>query len=52
MQQNSAYLYHNLEKFLTKSIESSLCDCSDSYVLVTGDITVTGGKVNAQQNSI
>ena len=28
-------------KFLTKSIESSLCDYSDAYVLVTGDIAVT-----------
>ena len=28
-------------KFLTKSIGSSLCDCSDAYILVTGNITVT-----------
>ena len=28
-------------KFLTKSIESSLCDYSDAYILVTGNITVT-----------
>ena len=27
--------------FLTKSIESSLCDYSDAYILVTGNITVT-----------
>ena len=27
-------------KFLTKSLESSLCDYSDAYVLVTGNITV------------
>ena len=26
---------------LTKSIESSLCDHSDAYILVTGNITVT-----------
>ena len=25
-------------KFLTRSIESSLCDYSDTYILVTGDI--------------
>ena len=30
-------------KFLTRSIKSSLCDYSDAYVLVTGNITVTGG---------
>ena len=34
---------HNPIKFLTKSIESSLCDYSDAYVLVTGNIVVTGG---------
>ena len=27
-------------KFLTKSIESSLCDYSDAYILVTGNISV------------
>ena len=25
-------------KFLTKSLESSLCDYSDAYILVTGNI--------------
>ena len=35
-------------KFLTKSIESSLCDYSDAYVLVTGNITVTGGEANTK----
>ena len=29
-------------KFLIRSIESRLCDFSDAYILVTGDITVTG----------
>ena len=28
-------------KFLTRSIESSLFDYSDAYILVTGNITVT-----------
>ena len=28
-------------KFLTRSLESSLCDYSDAYILVTGNITVT-----------
>ena len=40
------YSHHDPIKFLTKSIESSLCDCSDAYILVTGDITVTGGNGN------
>ena len=30
-------------KFLTKSIESSLCDYSDTYILVTGNI-ISGGN--------
>ena len=35
------YSQHNPIKFLTKPIESSLCDYSDAYILVTGNITVT-----------
>ena len=35
------YLHHDAIKFLTKSIKSSLCDYSDAYILVTGNITVT-----------
>ena len=42
------YLHHDPIKFLTKSIESSVCDYSDAYVLVTGDITVTGGNTNTK----
>ena len=38
-----AYSHHDPVKFLTKSIESSLCDYSDTYILVIGDIAVTGG---------
>ena len=34
--------------FLTRSIESSLCDYSDSYILVTGNITVNGGNDNTK----
>ena len=35
-------------KFLTRSIESSLCDYSDAYILVTGNITVNGGNDNTK----
>ena len=35
-------------KFLTRSIESSLCDYSDSCILVTGNVTVTGGNDNTK----
>ena len=34
------YLPDNEIKFLTSSLESSLCDYSDAYILVTGNITV------------
>ena len=37
---NGNYWHHNPIKFLTKSIESSLCDYSDAYILVTGNIVV------------
>ena len=35
-------------KLLTKSVESSLCDYSDAYILVTGNITVPGGNENTK----
>ena len=35
------YSHENQIKFLTSSLESSLCDYSDAYILVTGNITVT-----------
>ena len=31
---------------MTSSLESSLCDYSDAYVLVTGNITVAGANNN------
>ena len=43
---NGNYSHHNPIKFLTKSIESSLCDYSDAYILVTENINVTGGDNN------
>ena len=33
---------------MTSSLESSLCDYSDAYVLVTGNITVVGANNNAK----
>ena len=45
---NGNYSHHNPIKFLTKSIESSLCDYSDAYILVTGNINVTGGDANTK----
>ena len=35
-------------KFLTKSLESSLCDYSDAYILVTGNITATPNNAATQ----
>ena len=42
------YSHKNPIKSLTSSLESSLCDYSDAYILVTGNITVTGGKDNTK----
>ena len=39
------YSDENLIKFVTKTLESSLCDYSDAYILVTGN-TVVGGDAN------
>ena len=36
------YSHENSIKFLTSSIESSLCDYSNAHMLVTGNIAVTG----------
>ena len=35
------YLHENPIKYLTNSLESSLCDYSNAYILVTGDIRAT-----------
>ena len=40
------YSHENPIKFLTSSLESSLCDSSGAYILVTGNIIVTGGDAN------
>ena len=42
------YSHHNPITFLTKPIESSLCDYSDVHILVTGNINVTGGDNNTK----
>ena len=36
------YSHENPIKFLASSLESNLCDYSDAYSLVTGNITVAG----------
>ena len=35
-------------KFLTSSLESSFCDYSDAYILLTGNISVIGGNANTK----
>ena len=47
-----SYSHHNPITFLTKSIESSLCNYSDAYILVTGNIAVTRTIAAAGDNSI
>ena len=42
------YSQENVIKFLIVSIESSLCDYSDAYILVTGNFAVTGGNENTK----
>ena len=44
----SVYSRENPIKFLTCSLESSLCDYSDAYVLVTGNIAVVGADNNTK----
>ena len=39
------YSSKNPIKFQTNSLESSLCDYSDAYILVTGNIVVTSNNV-------
>ena len=35
-------------KFKTHVIKSNLCDYSDKYIVLTGDITATGGDANTR----
>ena len=39
------YLHENPIKFLTNSLESSICDYSDAYILVAGNIDVVGADI-------
>ena len=42
------YSHENPIKFLTSSLESSLCDYSDAYILVTGNIAATPNNAATQ----
>ena len=42
------YSHEDEIKFLTSSLESSLCDYSDAYILVTGNITATPNNAATQ----
>ena len=42
------YSHQNPIRFLTNSLEPSLCDYSDAYILVTGNISVTGCNNNTK----
>ena len=39
-------------RFKTIMLRSSLCDCSDAYILVKGTITVTAPEANNDANNI
>ena len=42
------YLPNNEIKFLTSSLKSNICDYSDAYILVTGNINITGDDNNTK----
>ena len=42
------YSHQNPIRFLTNSLESSLCDYSDAYILVTGNIAATPNNAATQ----
>ena len=44
-----AYSPNDESKFLTNSLEWSLCDYSDAYILVTENINITGGNANTKK---
>ena len=41
-------IHTKIQQLLTNSSESSLCDYSDAYILLTGNINVTGGDENTK----
>ena len=45
---NGNYSQNDEIKFLTRSIESSICDYSDAHILVTGNITATPNNAVTQ----
>ena len=45
---NGNYSQNDEIQFLTTSVESSLCDYSDAYILVTGNITATPNNAATQ----
>ena len=47
-QSKGNYSHKNPIKFLTSLLESSLCDYSDAYILVTGNITATPNNAATQ----
>ena len=42
------YPHKNPINFLTSSLEPTICDYSDAYILVTGSINVAGGDDNTK----
>ena len=39
-------------RFITSVLRSDLCDCSDAYIVVKGDITVTDPNTNAYDKKL
>ena len=46
--ENGMILTVNQKVFIHTKMKSSLCDYSDAYTLVTGNVTVAGGDANTK----
>ena len=44
---SGAYSENEPIKFLTRSVESNICDYSDAYILLTGNVTPKGNNTKA-----
>ena len=49
-QSNGYYCVGNKIIYNTKVLKSILCDHNDAYILVRGDITITGHQPSAKQD--
>ena len=48
---NDRYKPNKQIRFKTSMLRSDLCDFSDAYIVVKGEVTLTGGSYNSRKNS-